>query len=222
MDSVIVHILTWPSLVMALLMFGFAPGAVLRIIVLAFRRNDPRRSELLGELPNVPRIERPFWVCEQLEIALFEGLLKRLAEAIKRGPAAARRILPPFARIWRHDGRARRVLFICFSVVALVIIAFILGVLASPVTLSIFAPEAWLTRTYVPADPWRIITEGWIAVFALLTWLGSGLWALGSFKNNYTQSIWGKKFFLTFATLGAPPVAAIALVYFLTKKKWRL
>jgi phosphatidylserine/phosphatidylglycerophosphate/cardiolipin synthase-like enzyme len=64
--------------------FGFAPGAVLRVIVLAFRRDDPRRTELLAELPNVPRIERPFWVCEQLEVALFEGLVGRLSTLINR------------------------------------------------------------------------------------------------------------------------------------------
>jgi hypothetical protein len=30
--------------------FGFAPDAVLRLIFLAFSRNDPRREELLAEL----------------------------------------------------------------------------------------------------------------------------------------------------------------------------
>jgi hypothetical protein len=71
-------IVSWPMLVLALLVFGFAPGIVLRLIVLAFKRSDPRRQELLGELHAVPRFERPFWVAEQLEIALFEGLRDRL------------------------------------------------------------------------------------------------------------------------------------------------
>jgi hypothetical protein len=71
-------IVSWPALLVALLVFGFAPGVFLRVIVLAFRRDDPRRHELLAELHAVPRIERPFWVCEQLEVALFEGVGERL------------------------------------------------------------------------------------------------------------------------------------------------
>lgn len=57
---------------------GFAPGAFLRLIVFAFRRGDPRRAELLAELHVVPRLERPFWVFEQLEVALFEGIWERI------------------------------------------------------------------------------------------------------------------------------------------------
>jgi hypothetical protein len=78
MTAVVFHILAWPTLGVAILVFGFAPGAALRLIVLAFKREDPRRQELLAELHAVPRIERPFWVAEQLEIALFEGLRGRL------------------------------------------------------------------------------------------------------------------------------------------------
>jgi hypothetical protein len=84
MDNLITQVIAWPTLLLCLLMFGFAPGAVLRMIVLAFRRDDPRRTELRAELPYVPRIERPFWVCEQLEVALFEGLVGRLATMIRR------------------------------------------------------------------------------------------------------------------------------------------
>jgi hypothetical protein len=71
-------VVSWPSLLVALLVFGFAPGALLRLIVLAFRRHDPRRRELIAELHAVPRLERPFWVIEQLEVALSEGLYERL------------------------------------------------------------------------------------------------------------------------------------------------
>src|SRR5688572_7359066 len=71
-------ILSWPSFLLALLVFGFAPRAVLRLIVLAFHRDDPRRHELLGEIYNVPRADRPFWVFEQLEVALSEGLAERI------------------------------------------------------------------------------------------------------------------------------------------------
>lgn len=77
MASLSWQIVSLPTLLIALLIFGFAPGAVLRLIVLFFPRDDPRRRELLGELYAVPRIERPFWVAQQLEIALFEGLRDR-------------------------------------------------------------------------------------------------------------------------------------------------
>ena len=78
MTALIAQLLAWPTLGIALLVFGFAPGAVLRLIVLLYRHGNPRRRELLGELYAVPRIERPFWVVEQLEVALFEGLHDRL------------------------------------------------------------------------------------------------------------------------------------------------
>lgn len=78
MTGMIAQLLAWPTLGIALLVFGFAPGAVLRLIVLLYRHGNPRRLELLGELYAVPRIERPFWVAEQLEVALFEGLRDRL------------------------------------------------------------------------------------------------------------------------------------------------
>ena len=79
MDALMLHVLAWPALGAAILVFGFAPGAALRVIVLFYRRDHPRRQELLGELYAVPRMERPFWVAEQLEIALFEGLRDRFA-----------------------------------------------------------------------------------------------------------------------------------------------
>ena len=79
MTSLIYHVLAWPTFFLALLVFGFAPGAALRLIVLAYKREDPRRQELLSEVHHIPRIERPFWVAEQLETALFDGLRDRLA-----------------------------------------------------------------------------------------------------------------------------------------------
>ena len=71
-------LISWPTFVAALIVFGFAPRAVLRLIVLAFHRDDPRRDELLAELHAVPRLERPFWVLEQLEVALVDGLGQRI------------------------------------------------------------------------------------------------------------------------------------------------
>jgi CRP-like cAMP-binding protein len=77
-------IVSWRSFLVALLVFGFAPGALLRLIVLAFRRDDPRRRELLAELHAVPHHLRPLWVVEQLEVALFEGVGERVTRLIRR------------------------------------------------------------------------------------------------------------------------------------------
>lgn len=79
-------IVSWETFLISLLVFGFAPGAVLRLIVLAFRRDDPRRSEMLAELYRVPRLERLYWVFEQLEVALFEGLGERIRKETKEVP----------------------------------------------------------------------------------------------------------------------------------------
>jgi hypothetical protein len=98
MASLISQVISWPTLAISLLVFGLAPGAVLRLIVLLFPRDDPRRRELVGELYRVPWIERPIWVVGKLELALSEGLGGRLRKAIKhRGPRRnrylARRVL---------------------------------------------------------------------------------------------------------------------------------
>jgi DNA-binding transcriptional MerR regulator len=77
MFSLTFHTMIWPMVLIALFASGFAPGAVLRLIVLLFPKDDPRRMELLGELHAVPRLERPLWVLEQLEVGLFEGLRHR-------------------------------------------------------------------------------------------------------------------------------------------------
>jgi len=89
MISLTFQTLTWPTLMAALLIWGFAPGAVLRVIVLLFPKDDPRRRELLGELYAVPRPERPFWVIEQLEVGLFEGLRHRSGRKKAVWPMAA-------------------------------------------------------------------------------------------------------------------------------------
>ena len=51
-----------PTLLVAIIVYGFAPGFLLRLIVLAYERDDPRRAELIAELYDVPRLKRPFWV----------------------------------------------------------------------------------------------------------------------------------------------------------------
>jgi hypothetical protein len=79
MDALIFRVISWPALGCALLVYGFAPGALLRLIIVLYPRDHPRRRELIGELYAYPRIMRPFWVAaEQLETALFEGLHGRL------------------------------------------------------------------------------------------------------------------------------------------------
>jgi len=42
-------VVSWSGLLLALFVFGFAPGFCLRIIVLAYPRGDPRRTELIAE-----------------------------------------------------------------------------------------------------------------------------------------------------------------------------
>jgi hypothetical protein len=79
MSALALHVVAWPTLGFALLVFGFAPGALLRLIVLLYPRDHPRRRELIGELYRYPRFDRPFWVAQQLETALFEGVPDRLA-----------------------------------------------------------------------------------------------------------------------------------------------
>ncbi len=63
----------------ALLIFGLLPGLFLALIVRLLHRDDPRRRELQAELYAVPRWERPFWVFEQLEVALRNGLFPNVS-----------------------------------------------------------------------------------------------------------------------------------------------
>lgn len=78
MTALLEAVTSWRSAGWVLAVFGPAPGMCLRLIVLAYPRGDPRRNELIAELYAVPRIQRPLWVAEQLEVALFEGFGHRL------------------------------------------------------------------------------------------------------------------------------------------------
>lgn len=60
----------------SLLVFGLAPGLVLALIVRLIPDLD-RRAELQAELYAVQRWERPYWVLEQLEVAIRVGLFPR-------------------------------------------------------------------------------------------------------------------------------------------------
>jgi hypothetical protein len=64
--------------------FGFFPGFVLRLIILLYPADDPRRRELVAELYVLGRMERIEWVFQQLETALFEGVSTRLARRRSR------------------------------------------------------------------------------------------------------------------------------------------
>lgn len=81
MSPIFEAIVSWPTLILAILVFGLAPGVVLRLISFCFEKDDPRRKELIAELYVVPRWERPFWVAEQLERAVCEGLWERMVWA---------------------------------------------------------------------------------------------------------------------------------------------
>ena len=64
--------------------FGVFPGVTLRLIVLLYPKDDPRRRELVAELYTLDRVQRMEWVFQQLETGLFEGLSRRLAERRER------------------------------------------------------------------------------------------------------------------------------------------
>jgi hypothetical protein len=87
--------MSWKALVLVPAVFGFAPGVALRFLLLAYQRDDPRRAEYLGELPEVPYSKRPIWVAEQAQNALFEGLLPRVRAQLSR--------LVRALRSWRRD-----------------------------------------------------------------------------------------------------------------------
>lgn len=72
-----------PAFLLALLVFGFAPGFVLRLLVLLYPKGDLRRRELVAELYAMRRVERPMWVAEQIETSLFEGLFPRFGRLLR-------------------------------------------------------------------------------------------------------------------------------------------
>ncbi|MCY1659276.1 hypothetical protein OVA21_19170 [Dietzia sp. SL131] len=62
---------------LSILIFGLAPGLILALIVKLIPDED-RRRELQAELYEVPRWERPYWVAQQLEVALRLGASPRI------------------------------------------------------------------------------------------------------------------------------------------------
>lgn len=66
------------AFLISLVIFGFAPGMVLALIVRMIP--DPeRRRELQAELYEVPRWEQPYWVAQQLEVAIRIGLFPEVS-----------------------------------------------------------------------------------------------------------------------------------------------
>jgi AAA domain len=78
MTELLLAVASWQTLLFVLIVFGFAPGFVLRLLVRLYPPRDPRRRELVSELYAMDRIKRPLFVVEQLETVLFEGLPHRL------------------------------------------------------------------------------------------------------------------------------------------------
>ena len=68
----------WKLFLLAIFIYSICPQWILRVLVLVYDKDDPRRHELLGELYGVPRHARPFWVAEQFETALADGVWVRL------------------------------------------------------------------------------------------------------------------------------------------------
>jgi hypothetical protein len=71
-------------LLLSPLVFAVLPGPCLRLLVRLYPKSHPRRTELLGELYSMPQRRRPWFVVEQLELAIGEGLPARLADVIDR------------------------------------------------------------------------------------------------------------------------------------------
>lgn len=78
MTELLESVVSWPTLLLAFVIYGFAPGFLLRPLVLLYENDDPRRTELITELYEVPRWERPFWVAQQIETVIYEGLGPRI------------------------------------------------------------------------------------------------------------------------------------------------
>lgn len=81
----ILSILASPrALAIGLLLLLMAPGLFARCLVRVYPNDDPRRVELLAELRAVPFSERPFWVLEQVETVLVDGLPSRVRRLRQR------------------------------------------------------------------------------------------------------------------------------------------
>jgi hypothetical protein len=100
---------SWQTLPTVLVVFGFAPGLVLRLLVRIYPKSDPRRTELVAELYAMGWIERPLFVIQQMETVLFEGVPHRFKTLRERRRARSHQIHSPVddirpGTIPRHPG----------------------------------------------------------------------------------------------------------------------
>ncbi len=90
MTDLLKAVLDWHSVVAVLVLFGMAPGAVLRLVVRLYPKGHPRREELVAELYALPYSLRPLWVAEQIETSFFDGMRARRSRHCAAGqPEAA-------------------------------------------------------------------------------------------------------------------------------------
>ncbi|MEV7042538.1 hypothetical protein [Amycolatopsis sp. NPDC051061] len=84
MAELIEAVASWQTLLLVVGVFGFAPNFVLRLLVLVYPKDDPRRQELIAELKAMKWIERPLWVGEQFGTVLTDGLPHRISSSRQR------------------------------------------------------------------------------------------------------------------------------------------
>jgi hypothetical protein len=88
------------NLVLVVIGFGFLPGFALRSLLKVYPRDDPRRRELIAQLYALKRIERPFFVAEQLETVMFEGVPARLRHGWRSVKGTSQRRRPAATNKW--------------------------------------------------------------------------------------------------------------------------
>lgn len=83
MENAFKFALPWQTLIVAVITFGFVPGFILRILVKIYPKGDSRRIELISEMYALKWASRPFFMAQQLETVLFDGLPARAKSAWK-------------------------------------------------------------------------------------------------------------------------------------------
>lgn len=105
MSDVLVEVVKggWPILgfvmvvfACTLAIFGLLPGVVTRLLARIYPTFDPRRLEMIAELYAVPRWDQPWWVAQQTERALHEGISAR----VKERRTARSRVRFTYSAIW--------------------------------------------------------------------------------------------------------------------------
>jgi hypothetical protein len=164
MDDLLKYVESWRSLVFVVVVFGFAPGFCLRLIVLAYPRTDPRRRELIAELYAVPRAKRPLWVAEQLEVALFEGLGHRVSAVIHRLTARRRPVI-------RRGARHGRALVQVFAAVSAVLSVLYMVTVIQYEEAVRAAEHLGIHRAHDWTHAWTLVLVGGNAIGSALLWV---------------------------------------------------